>query len=105
MKALYMLGIACAVFAGEKLTPNAHMSIHNTSYKHSAVIQKKRKMHQLHNIDERTLEKIVFSHTNETIQRYTLRHTKLLLVYDVHTQHYMLQINALDGSLIKKENR
>ena len=105
MKALFMLGIAYAVFAGEVLTPKEHMSIHNTNYKHSAVIQKKRKMHQLHKVDERALEKIVYAHTSETIQRYTLRHIKLLLVYDVSTQHYTLSINALDGGLIKKENR
>lgn len=101
---LTLLIIPMFVFAqGQTLTPREHNSVHGYNHRPMIKIQKKRNMHKLHKIDEEEAKKIVGDKTNEEVTSLKLSHRGSYLIYKVKTEHYLLTINALDGTIIKKE--
>lgn len=105
MKFLIILLFPIFIFAsGEILSPSEHRSIHGYNHKPSARMAQKRNMHKLHKVDEEEASKIVKEHTKEDVQKIKLTHTGNIMFYKVQTQSYSIEINAMDGSIIYKNN-
>lgn len=103
---MFLLFIPFIVFAtGQTLTPREHMSIHNSNNRPSVKFQKKREMHRLHKIDEQDAARITKEETSEESQSIKLTHSGMYLIFKVRTASYLLTINALDGTIIKKEKK
>ena len=106
MKIIILMVLPFIVFAsGEKINIVDHMSLHSSNHKPLQKFQKRKKLHQLHKVDDKDLEKIVKKLTEEKIVYSRLEHVTNYLVYKVETKHYNLIINALDGSVIKQESK
>lgn len=104
MKILF--AISTLIFAlhaqSAKMTAQEHMSIDNGSSRPALQLQKQQQMHRLHKVDEKQLADLVQKETGEAIIREELTHSGDILYYDVRTKSYKLEVNALDGSFIKK---
>lgn len=106
MKFLITLLLPIVAFAsGETLSPSEHNSVHNTNNRPTVKIQKNRNMHKLHKVDEKQAKKIVEDETKEEVVSIKLTHSGQHLIYKVKTEHYLLTINALDGTVIKNVHR
>lgn len=106
MKSMLLLCIPFIIFAtGQTLTVREHMSIHNSNNRPSVKLQKKREMHRLHKIDEQDAARITKEETSEESQSIKLTHSGMYLIFKVRTANYLLTINALDGTIIKKEKK
>ena len=104
MKSILLLCIPFIVFAaGQTLTVREHMSIHNSNYRPLIKLQKKRKMHQLHKVDEQDAARITKEETDEKSQSIKLMNRGHYLIFKVRTANYILTINALDGTIMEKE--
>ena len=105
MKYLTLLITPMFVFAqGQTLTPSEHNSIHGYNHKPIVKMQNKRDMHKLHKVDEEEASKIAREHTKEDVQKIKLTHTGNIMFYNVQTQSFSIKINAVDGSVIDKNN-
>jgi uncharacterized protein YpmB len=62
-------------------------------------------MHRLHKIDEQDAARITKEETSEESQSIKLTHSGMYLIFKVRTASYLLTINALDGTIIKKEKK
>ena len=111
MKVIILLSIPFIIFAssellyvGETLSNREHVSLHN-SYNHrpSVKMKNKRKIHKLHKVNEEQAKQIAKEETKEEIESIKLTHHKKYLIYKVSTEQYDLTINALDGTIIKKQ--
>ena len=111
MKIVILLLVPFIIFAssellyvGETLSNAEHLSLHN-SYNHrpSVKMKNKRKIHKLHKVDEEQAKQIAKDETKEEVEFMKLTHHKTYLIYKVSTKRYDLTINALDGTVIKKQ--
>lgn len=104
MKTLLVLStLLLSLYAqSAKMTTREQMSIDTSNPRPSARFQAKQEMHRIHKIDEKKLAELVEQETNETITREELTHRAEILYYDVRTKSYQLEVNALDGSILKK---
>ncbi|MCF6309538.1 MAG: PepSY domain-containing protein [Sulfurimonas sp.] len=103
MKHLILLLTPLFVFATQStLTPSEHNSIHGYNNRPIVKMGKKQKMHQLHKVDEQEAIKIVKNATHEDVARMKLIHSGNILKYKVTTKSYLVEINALDGEILKK---
>lgn len=91
--------------ASSEITVQEHNSFHNTNYRPSIQIDKQRKMYALRKIDEKQASKLVMNETGETIINQKLIHQGMTLFYDIRTKNYHIELNALDGTIIKKVKR
>ena len=106
MKSIFLLFLPLMVFAtGETLTFREHMSIHNYNHRPSIKLKKKRQMYRLSKLNEQDAERITEKKTMEKSQSIRLTHRGKHLMFKVHTENYRLSINALDGTIIKKEKK
>ena len=104
MKFLITLLLPIAAFASEAtLSPSEHGSVHNYNHRPSVEMQKNRNMHKLHKVDDEQAKKIVKDETKEEVISLKLTHEGRYLVHNATTKHYQLTINALDGTVMKKE--
>jgi len=104
MKNLILLTIPFIVSASvNTLSPKDHMSIHITNHSSSQKLMKKRKLHSFHKITDEQVESIVKKVTGESSTFIRLTHRSNYLIYKVTTENYRLDVNALDGTLIKQE--
>lgn len=104
----YLILLIAPVFviaSGTKLTISEYNSIHGYNHRPSVKLQKKNNMHKLHKIDEKTVKNIVQRETNEEVTRLKLFNRSKFLLYDTYTKNYRLEINAMDGSIINKQDR
>ena len=93
------------VASQERLTPIEHGSIHNYNKRPIVKMSKKNRMHKLHKVDEHAVATIVKAKTAEEVEDMKLLHSGSLLKYKIKTEHYLLEINALDGTIISKQKR
>lgn len=106
MRSILLLYIPFIVFAtGQTLTPREHMSIHSYNNRPVVKSQTKTKMHRLHKIDEQEAARITKEATSEESQSVELIHSGMYLMFKVRTANYLVSINALDGTIIKKEKK
>jgi len=98
--------VSLAFASDETFSVQEHRSIHNTStFKPSVKMKEKQQMHRLHKIDEDEAKKIALDETKESVVFLKLTHEGKYLIYKIKTENYRLIVNALDGSVIKKELR
>ena len=103
MKYLTLLLTPLFIFASQNtLTPSEHNSIHGYNNRPIVKMQKKRNMHKLHKIDEDTAKEIAKQETGEDVINLKIMHRNRMLLYKIQTKKYRLEINALDGNIIKK---
>ncbi|WP_294963312.1 PepSY domain-containing protein [Sulfurimonas sp.] len=104
MKYLTLLLLSPIIaFASEVMTPAEHNSVHGYNKNPTLKTKSEQKMHKLHNIAEGAAIKIVKKETNEDVKKIKLTHSGNYLVYKASTQRYNVQVNALDGSVMKSE--
>jgi len=87
------------------MTPLEHSSIHGYNKAPLVNIKNDQKMREVRNIDEKQAREIVKKETNEEVSDIELTHVGIYLVYRASTKSYVLQINAIDGVVMKKESR
>ncbi|MDY0233749.1 MAG: PepSY domain-containing protein [Sulfurimonas sp.] len=87
------------------MTPLEHSSIHGYNKAPLVNIKNDQKMREVSNINEDQAREIVKKETNEDAMEIELTHVGIYLVYKAKTKGYTLQINAIDGVIIKKEPR
>lgn len=104
MKILFVLSTFILILQAQsaEMTVWEHMSIHPTSSRPTVQFQAKEKMHQLHKIDEKQLADLVQKESGEEIISEKLTHSGKILYYDVRTKSYQFEVNALDGTVLKK---
>jgi len=104
MKTFILLAIPSAIYAsGETMNTSDHMSLHRSKYRPPIKLKKKMRLHQLHKVDEEQVECLVKELTKEDSTSLKLTHSDNYLIYKVTREHYKLVLNALDGTVIKKE--
>src|SRR3990167_11058627 len=84
------------------ITVQEHNSFHNTNSRPILQMDKKRKMHDLHKIDEKQAAQLVKNETGEEIISHTLTHEGNSLFYDIDTKNYTIELDAIDGTILKK---
>ncbi|EQB39140.1 hypothetical protein M947_08240 [Sulfurimonas hongkongensis] len=87
------------------MTPLEHSSIHGYNKAPLVNIKSDQKKRELRNIDEKEAKEIIKKETNEDASEIELTHVGIYLVYKAKTKNYKLQINAIDGVVMKKEPR
>lgn len=87
------------------MTPLEHSSIHGYNKAPLVNIKSDQKKREIRNINEEETKEIVKKETNEKVIDIELTHIGIYLVYKANTKSYKLQINAIDGVIIKKEPR
>jgi len=89
----------------EKITPAQHKTIHHHNSKIVLKLQENSNMHRIHKIDELQAKKIVKDLTNEDVEELKLTHKSRVLFYKATTKNYVVEINAMDAKIIKKEKK
>lgn len=84
------------------ITVQEHNTFHNTNNRTTLKAYKKRKMHDLHKIDEKQAAQLVKNETGEEIISSTLTHKGNFLFYDIDTKNHTIELDAIDGKIIKK---
>ena len=106
MNKYILLLLPLTVFAsGEKLSTQEHSSIHGYNQRAVVKMKEKQNMHNLHKIDEKEVAELVMKETGEKALKIKLSHRGKYLLYKIQTKTYLLEINALDKSIMKKEKR
>jgi len=96
--------LPCVILAsGQKLNTFEYMSIKNTNHRPSQKLSKQRRMHKLHRINEKQAEKIVSNIIGEKTNHIKISRKGRYLIYTITTDNYKLILNALDGTVIKKQ--
>ncbi|PHR54180.1 MAG: hypothetical protein COA44_14125 [Arcobacter sp.] len=111
MKIIILLSLPFILFAssetlytGETLSTHDRMFLHRSSnHRPSIRMKDKRKVHKIHKVDEKQAKIITKEETKEEVAFLRLKKHGEYLVYYISTEHYALIINALDGTIIKKE--
>ena len=88
-----------------KITPTQHNTIHRHTFKPALKLREKSNMHHLHKIDEAQAKTVIKKETNEDVQELKLTHSGRVLFYKATTKNYLLQVNALDGTIMSKEKK
>jgi uncharacterized membrane protein YkoI len=103
MKYLTLLLVPLFAFAsGATMSPMEHSSLHTD--KINSTLKTQQKMNKLRNLGRDEVINIVKNETSEEVTSLKLTHIGNYLLYKVTTPKYKLQVNALDGSVIKKES-
>jgi len=89
----------------EKITSSEHTSIHHHNFKAVLKMQEPANMHDIHKIDEKEAKKLIKKMTNEKVISLKLTHFSRVLYYKALTKNYLIEMNAMDASIIKKEKR
>jgi uncharacterized membrane protein YkoI len=84
------------------ITVQEHNSFHNTNNRLALKAYKKRKMHALHKIDEKQAAQLVKKETGEEIISSTLTHKGNFLFYDIDTKKHTIELDAINGTILKK---
>ncbi|MDQ1263063.1 MAG: hypothetical protein QG559_64 [Campylobacterota bacterium] len=84
------------------ITVQEHNSFHNANNRTTLKAYKKRKMHALHKIDEKQAAQLVKNETGEEIISSTLTHRGNSLFYDIDTKNHTVELDAIDGTILKK---
>jgi len=104
MKSFIFLAIPFIVFAsGETMRPLDHLSLHGSNHRPSIKLKKKMQLYRLCKVSEEQAEHLVKKLTGEVSTSLRLTHKGNYLIYKATTQGHYLIINALDGTVIKKE--
>lgn len=94
------------LFATGKTIPRSeHMSLHYTNNRPFLKLKKKAIMQRLCKINKEQASTLVEGITGESSKFINLVHSSKYLIYKISTEHYKLEINAIDGSIIKKESK
>ena len=104
MKILFVLGTLILVLHAQtaEMTAREHMTIDISNPRPSAQFQAKQEMHRIHNIDEKQLAQLVQKETGEEMTNEKLTHRDRILYYEVRTENYRLEVNALDGTILSR---
>lgn len=105
MKYLALL-TALFVFASaetQTMTPSQHNSIQGYNNKPTLKSKTKQKMHKMHNVEDDEARQIIKKETGEDVEKLKLTHSGNYLIYRASTKSYHIQVNALDGKVMKKE--
>ena len=106
LAAAMLLYLAASPLGAESLlTPSQHSAIHNSNFRPTIRVQKRRSMHRLPKIDEKEARSIAEKVCQEPVRSIGLVHRHLYLFYEIRTKHCRLQINALDGNMTIKERK
>jgi len=106
MKYLTLLLLTPVIaLASEAMTPMEYNSVHG--YNKNPVLKSKteKRMNKIRNIKENEALKIAKKETAEDVEKIKLTNSGYYLVYKVTTKSYKVQVNALDGTIMKKELR
>lgn len=104
MKSFIFLAIPFIVFAsGEAMRPLDHLSLHGSNHRPSIKSKKKMQLYRLCKVNTEQAEHLVKKLTGEVSTSLWLTHKGNYLIYKATTQSHYLVINALDGTVIKKE--
>lgn len=104
MKALFaLITLVFTLYAqSAEMTAREYMSINTSNPRPSSQFQAKQEMHRIHKIDEKQLAQLVLKETGEEMSNEKLTHRYRTLYYEVRTENYRLEVNALDGTILKK---
>jgi len=110
MKLAMLLSIPFIIFAssetlftGESLSNREHMSLHTYNHRPSVKLKNKRKIYRLAKVDKAQAATVAKKETSEDVTSLRLRHQGKYLIYKITTEGHSLIINALDGTVIKKQ--
>lgn len=110
MKTIILISIPFIMFAsseilytGKSLSNREHMSLHTYNHRPSVKMKNKRRIYKLAKVNKSQAKQIVKEETKEEVEFMKLTHHKKYLIYKVSTKQYDLTINALDGTVIKKQ--
>lgn len=100
---LLLLTLAFSVFAqSSEMSIQEYNSIQTSNVRSTVQFQKKQEMHRIHKVDEKALGELVQKETSQSIINQNLTHRGQILYYEVQTNSYILEVNAMDGSILKK---
>ena len=104
MKIIMIIVLSLTLYASSKeLSPSEYKSIHNHSNRPVLKMGKRSNMHKLHNVTEEEAKIIAKNETKEDVTSLKLTNDKRFLIYKIETEHYVLIINALDGTVMEKK--
>jgi uncharacterized membrane protein YkoI len=103
MKTIILLFMPFMLFgSGAKLSYEEHKTLHSFNKRPTIKMKLRSNLHKLHAIDEESAKKIVKKDTGEDVKFLNITHKSRYLFYEVKTKHYYLEVNALDGTIMKK---
>lgn len=107
MKYIFILAISVLYLHAEtaKMTQSEYKSIHHHNNKAVLKIREKSNMHRIHKVDEEQAKVIVRDLTHEKVIKLKLTNRNRILYFSALTQHYHVEVNAMDGTILKKEKR
>ena len=104
MKIIILLSIPLFIFAsGQELNYEEHESLHTYNKRPTMKGKIRSQHHKLHKVNEDQARAITAKNTGEKVKHIHLKHKGKYLIFDIQTENYILIINALDGTIIKKE--
>ncbi len=103
MKYFTLLLAPVFAFASQAMTPMQHSSIHGYNKNPTLKIKIEEKKNKFNNIKTDEARQIVKTATTEDVKKIKLTHSGNFLVYKTTTKNYRVQVNALDGTVMKKE--
>lgn len=103
MKYLTLLIAPIFAFASQAMTPMQHSSVHGYNKNPILKIKTEQMKNKLRNIKTDEARQIVKTATTEDVKKIKLTHSGNFLVYKTTTKSYRVQVNALDGTVMKKE--
>ena len=105
MKIIILLSIPLLIFASsEKLSYEEHKSLHIYNKRLTLQVKIRAREHELHKVTENQARAITKIKVGEEVENINLTHKGRYLIFRIQTEHYSLKINALDGTIITKEN-
>ncbi len=104
MKYIWIISLLVNISNTAEMTAVEHDSLHSYNNKSLLKNSVKRNAHKLHKIDEVKAKEIAKSICGEPIESMELRHSGQRLHYIGKSKECIVYVDALDGSLIKKEN-
>ncbi|WP_324171852.1 PepSY domain-containing protein [Sulfurimonas sp.] len=105
MKYLPLLLAPIFAFASQAMTPMEHSSIHGYNKNPNLKIKTEQKKKKLSNIKDKEARKIVKKATTQEVEKIQLIHLGDFLIYKATTKDYKVQVNAIDGTIMKKESK
>jgi uncharacterized membrane protein YkoI len=103
MKHLTLLIAPIFVFASQTITPMEQSSIHGYNKNPTLKMKTEQKKRNLSNYKDEEIRQIVKKETSEDVLKLKLTQSGNYLVYKAITKSYRVQVNALDGTIMKKE--
>jgi len=104
MKTIILFSIPLFIFAsGKKLNYEEHNSLHTYNKRPTMKAKIRSQHHKLHKVNEDQVRVITKESTGEEVENMRLTHQGKYLIFRIQTKNYRVRINALDGTIIKKE--